>query len=57
MNGITFFLCIGKPVWPGKIECNRNFWRLVVGPFAFWVMFHDFEELLAKLKDEGVRLK
>lgn len=46
MNGITFFFCIGRPVWP-RVDRVDEFWRIALGPFSFWVLFQDFEQALA----------
>jgi hypothetical protein len=45
---MSFIFVVGRPAWP-RIEANQDFFRVVFGPFAFWIMFHDFENVLSKL--------
>lgn len=43
MNGISFFLMIGKPVWKPVLDRESTHIRLVLGPFAFWIVFQDMD--------------
>lgn len=50
---LSIIFIIGKPIL-FRSEFNSNFWRIAVGPFAFWLLFHDFEVLLDKLKGKRI---
>jgi len=43
MNGISFMLMIGKPVWKPVLDRESTHIRLVLGPFAFWIVFQDMD--------------
>lgn len=49
MSGVSFIVCVGRPAWP-RVEACENFLRIVLGPIAFWLLFHDFEILLDKMR-------
>lgn len=46
---MSFIFVIGRPAWP-RVECCRDFARFVIGPVAFWILFHDFERMLSLVK-------
>lgn len=46
---MTFLVTFGRAVWP-KLECNRQFFRLVLGPVAFWWINEDFEVMLERFQ-------
>lgn len=49
MNGISFLLVIGRPLW-FKFEWAKSHVRLVVGPFSFWIIFSDLEVFFAYVR-------
>lgn len=45
---MSIILFVGKPV-SLKFQASRDFVRVCVGPFGFWILFHDFEKLLNRI--------
>lgn len=50
MDGISFILLFGRPILP-RVEFNSSYWRVVLGPVAFWVLFRDFEMVMGEYQD------
>ena len=49
MYGLSFVFVIGKPCGLGTVELSWPLFRLVLGPFALWIVARDLDELAGKL--------